>query len=348
VSLLSRWDEVKERADWQAILIGNGFSRHIWSGFDYKSLYDVATASATPLGPQEQAVFRHLGTHDFEYVLRVLHYARSVNQALGLDVEKVTRAYRAVQQGLGAAVARTHIPWDMVPRPVLEKIRSTLLKYRLVFSTNYDLLIYWSIVCGEQKPHDVKDYFWTRRDERWLSFNLFDTDTPGGVTRVLYLHGGLHIYRLPDGVTAKYVPDMGESLLDSFQRFMHCDDLAGPLPLIVTEGTSADKRREIQSDPYLSFAYQQLATYDGPIVIFGHRLGGADDHIVEALRSAGRRPVAISLRRGSEKEMMQRQARYCEKLPEACLYFFDAASHPLGSESLKVLPPDSEEPGFPA
>lgn len=39
---LDTWEDVRSKAEFTGILVGNGASRAIWSGFDYESLFNVA------------------------------------------------------------------------------------------------------------------------------------------------------------------------------------------------------------------------------------------------------------------------------------------------------------------
>lgn len=334
---LEPWASVRDRVEWRAILLGNGASQQVWSSFGYRSLYEVARNVENPLRPEDEVIFQRLRTRDFEKVLHALRDAHIVNEALGLEAQKVASRYCEIQRALGEAVAKTHIPWEWVPQVVLRTISSELVKHRFVFSTNYDLLVYWAILCDDPRPQDVKDFFWTPGpEEEWLLFDPSDTETPKDVTRVLYLHGGLHLYSLFDGSTAKYVPAEGENLLDAFQRFMRDQDPFGPIPLLVTEGDPEDKRAVIESSSYLSFGYQKLVTCQEPIVVFGHALGDSDIHIAKALNR--HLPIAISLLPGTPEEIKERQAHYEQRLPRARLHFFDATTHPLGDSSLRIDP----------
>ncbi len=336
---LEAWDAIQKRADWKAILIGNGASRAVWAKFEYDSLYEIAHTVEHRLTTEDDRIFEELHTRDFERALGALRHARIVNRALNLDARAVTDRYRAIQLALAEAVAEVHVPWSEVSSGILRMVRQHLLTYRFVFSTNYDLLVYWAILADDPRPRDVKDFFWTPYNGRWLVFEPSDTDVGPSVTRVLYLHGGLHLYSLPDGRTGKYLPSEGENLLDAFRQFMTDEDPFGPLPLFVTEGNADDKRAAIASSDYLSFAYEHLAKCDVPIVVFGHSLGDSDSHIAKALNAKRDRPIAISMVPRSPDEMKSRRARYEHLLPRPRLYFFDATTHPLGDPTLRLAGP---------
>jgi len=241
----------------------------------------------------------------------------------------------------------------MVPGDVLVTIREELRSYKFVYSTNYDLLIYWSVMHGSDGK-DFVDFFWSRRNQLGCSFNLADTSVrkdKEDSTRLLYLHGALHLHREEcTGRTYKLVTREDGNLLDIQE-----------IPLFVSEGSSEDKMRAISSSNYLSFAYKQFTEHQAPLVIFGHSLGEMDEHLREAIRNMARNhkknlmkplKIAISIYRGNKtsEEICAQKANLLAKLcqglydyqkPELC--FFDAQTHALGSSYIKV---ESEDTPF--
>src|SRR4051812_48066811 len=63
---------------WEALLLGNGASINICSGFRYDKLFDQATLSEAA-----SKLFGAFQTTNFELVLERLHYAQQTAQALG-------------------------------------------------------------------------------------------------------------------------------------------------------------------------------------------------------------------------------------------------------------------------
>jgi hypothetical protein len=126
-------------------------------------------------------------------------------------------------------------------------INQELARYRTVFTTNYDLLNYWAI---QHSPQAIDDLF--QGPEPGFDLSATATDK----TRLLYLHGGLHLVRNQDGTARKLMSTEG-TLLGSFainNTIKTLDDV----PLFVNEGPSADKLKTIRSSDYLSFCYDQL------------------------------------------------------------------------------------------
>ena len=155
-------------------------------------------------------------------------------------------------------------------------------------------------------------------------------------TKVLLLHGGLHLYRTGLGQTYKRTAGEWGNLLDDFGTPIPEQD--GAVPLFVSEGSSNDKLRSIYTSDYLSFAYTQFSRHSGPLVIFGHTLDSQfDRHLVNAIRGSKNRVLAIGLHPPtSEASVVQLKARWVEKFSNFELKFFDSSTHPLGSPELHV------------
>jgi hypothetical protein len=189
-----------------------------------------------------------------------------------------------------------------------------------------------------EHPRDFRDFFWapcSDDDEwsSWLCFQPWDVAVSPQVTKVLYLHGALHLYELPDGRAAKRLSE-GENLLDAFYRVSE-EDLA--IPLFVAEGHHQDKLRVIGDSPYLSFAYERLVDHRDALVIFGHSLAPNDQHISDAVGGARREePLAIAVQPHGDAYVRAEKARYMKQFPAARIAFFDATTHPLGSLALRL------------
>ncbi len=111
--------------------------------------------------------------------------------------------------------------------------------YRSVYTSNYDLLLPWAV---QHAPHGFAKLF----DEQGF-FDVRRTRSDG--TRVLHLHGGLHLLKLPDGTTRQRSADHAE-LLDGFAV-----NIPGEVPLFVNEDRSDEKLRAIRNSDYLAGAW---------------------------------------------------------------------------------------------
>jgi hypothetical protein len=325
---LEDWNALRATASFSGLLVGNGASRAVWDDFGYDSLFENArTVEEKPLSQSELSVFDAMQTRSFEQVLSALKTTSRVNKALAVSSAAPRNRYYAIKEALINTVHAVHIPWRLVVPSSLAMINQELGRYRTVFTTNYDLLNYWAT---QHQPDAINDLFQGAES----SFDLSATATDK--TRLLYLHGGLHLVRNQDGTARKLMSTEG-TLLGSFainNTIKTLDDV----PLFVNEGPAQDKLKTIRSSDYLSFCYDQLLGHGDGLCLFGHALGEQDSHIIHALRQAKPQRLAISIYPRS-KAFIQHQKRHYAKVFEGTgseLRFFDSKTHALGSPKLTV------------
>ncbi|MGC5702802.1 DUF4917 family protein [Pseudomonas sp. NFXW11] len=325
---LEDWNALGTSLPFSGLLIGNGASRAVWEDFAYDSLFENArTVEEKPLGASELSVFDALQTRSFEQVLGALKTTSRVNKALAVSSAAPRNRYYAIKEALINSVHALHIPWRLVQAQSLATINQELRRYPTVFTSNYDLLNYWAI---QHAPEGLDDLFQGAEP----AFDLGAARTSR--TRILYLHGGLHLVRNLDGSARKMTSTEG-TLLGNFainNTLKTLDDV----PLFVSEGPVAEKLKTIRSSDYLSFCYQQLLDHQGALCIFGHNLGPQDQHLVQAIRQSASSTLAISIYPRSAA-FIQHQKRHYAKLFDGLdleLRFFDAKTHALGQPALAV------------
>ncbi|MBU4637007.1 DUF4917 family protein [Pseudomonas chlororaphis] len=325
---LEDWNALRASTPIAGLLIGNGASRAVWEDFAYDSLFENArTVEEKPLSQSELSVFDALQTRSFEQVLGALKTTSRVNKALAVSSAAPRNRYYAIKEALINTVHAVHIPWRLVQPASLSQINQELRRYRTVFTSNYDLLNYWAI------QHDAQgiDDLFQGADP---SFDIGQTASQQ--TRMLYLHGGLHLVRNQDG-TARKLGSTEGTLLGNFainNTLKTLDDV----PLFVSEGPVADKLKTIRSSDYLSFCYQQLLNHSDALCIFGHDLGPQDSHLVQAIRQSEVQTLAISIHPRSKAFIQNQKRRYTQLFEgmEVTLRFFDSKSHALGAPALSV------------
>lgn len=328
---LSTWQRVEGSTKFESILLGNGASQAIWARFGYSTLFEQA-----PLDDQDRRLFEARSTTNFEQVLWELIAARRILDALGHDSQFLVDRYRHIREALAAAVHHVHLPWELLGEGVKIKIAGALSAYEYVFSTNYDLIVYWATRATELT---FKDYFFQSTSDT-VVFDSADTGVDKSSTKLVYLHGALHLVRSTDGSTHKIKWTDGAAILKRFGDEILAE---GSVPLVVTEGGPDEKLTTIRSSDYLSHGLGVFSDRDGPIVVFGHSLGPSDAHLLPPLQQNkfGRpRVVAISMRPGDTARIAARKQEWRAKLPAQQLIFFDATTHPLGDPSLQV--PDED------
>jgi hypothetical protein len=336
---LPSWDEVKGplvHSPDKGLLLGNGASQAIWTRFSYRSLYEIACDphQPHPLTPVDQAFFAHMNTTNFEAVLSALATTKMVCGHLNKEFGDVQDRYDSIRLALIGAVQSVHIQFDRIPEETKRLLAAYLHHHRYIYSTNYDLLVYWSIMTH---PEYFKDFLWGH-EQSFESSDSQEWDDPA--TKVLYLHGALHLYHNVEGRTKKKVYLEGENR-DLLSQF----DVAGDwIPLFISEGTSADKLRSIRRNEYLNFALWKFAYHRGPLVVFGHSLSQEyDKHIIDAianwpaydkwrfeLDSKRGRYIAVSLYPAiGPEQIIAEKNRLTSLLKPHNVEFFDSTTYPL-------------------
>lgn len=322
---LRSWRELADVHTWDTLLLGNGMSINVWEPFGYRKLYDRALSAG--LTTADRKLFAE--TPNFERVLADLLTAIRVNEAIGLPSDALVERYRSIQRGLVRAVREVHVKLNRVPLSTRKAIGDTIARFEWVFTTSYDLLIYWAMAAADFKP--FMDHF---RFNRRCQFDPARASVPANKVPVYFLHGALHLVTGSDGATWKLRQTKLDSILNQFGKPIEGDPAARPL--LVTEGSAEDKLFAIEENVYLSHALTRLRHRSLPVVVFGSSLSEQDAHLTDALSEHPDRPVAVSMLPGSRKQLLAKQVEILGRLDASPLLFFDATSFPLGAKSLAV------------
>lgn len=323
-SRLSAWSQLPLES-WRTLIVGNGLSRNLWEGFSYDSLYSQAV-----LGLEARSIFNELGTSNFEQCLECLQHARIALNALNEPTTSIEEVYEEIRSSLFSTVRAVHLPWKRLPRGTEDLIAGTLDDFRSVFTSNYDLSLYWSHL-DTSEPVEIVDFFWSDHGK----FDPSNTNVYSkSATKVHYLHGALHLWQDDDlDQSGKWLSAAGNLLKfeEKYSASMR------RRPLLVSEGKSLNKYREIRRSPYLSYCLESLREDDQPTVVFGHSFSQQDQHIVEALRRGPSKPICYSIfPEQSDLEIMEEKGRVLSLLKGHEVHFFDSTSHPFGSSKLTV------------
>jgi hypothetical protein len=337
---LDSWDDISDQFR-GGLLVGNGASLAVAPSFGYASLLDVVSGPTIehPLTSDDRRLFEVANESDFEAVLSDLRKAADLAGAVGVDKEPFNETYDRVRNALIEGVHSVHPRHGELDSDRLESVQASLLHFDEVFTTNYDLLLYWALT-STPNMQDFRDFFWGAE----LDFDLADTWVAANKTIVHYLHGGLHLFQRPDGRTVK----ASGAPIDEWANYVPLLELTfdyegARYPLFVSEGSSEDKLSAINSNGYLAFVYQrwvELIWKQGTsLTVFGHRLGIQDDHLLKPLRRRIAKArekgwplpdVAISLRPAPDDEIALSKNNYQLRTGHEGLVFYDATTHPLG------------------
>lgn len=320
--MIENWEEIKSNR-FEALLLGNGFSIGISDRFKYESLLEQIDRYEIPMYPMARDLFRKdkVNTHNFEEILRVIYHASLVNFYNQSAIEQL---YFNVQKSLIEAVYQSHVSYSGVP---IEDVALELKKYRSIFTTNYDLIPYWSLM-GAFSFRGFCDYFWSSG----CKFDLSDTDIRDSKRPIYYLHGAIHLKTNPDGVVYKVTASEDRTLSNIIDS-----KSMGNTPLFISEGKSNIKLRRIRENYYFSFCYDKLLHCERNMVVYGHGLDKEyDEHILSALKKSPMEKLAFSVfsgMRDEEKEAFASNLRAYFSSTDKELYFFESTTHPLSMGS---------------
>ena len=286
---LKNYEEIDSNSK-RKLLLGNGFSIGVSSNFSYSSLRQVCLQEDY-LSIIDDQLFDGFESNDFELLLNKLDIAASVNKILGIDYNTPLERYNTVRDALIGVVRFVHPAFDTINSQWIEHVFEEFKQYEVIFTTNYDLLIYW--ITGYFNFRGFTDYFWSSE----LTFDQFNTEVFYRKIPALYLHGALFLYKDLSRVKKIKAKD-NRNLLDSIEQTWK----QNYVPVFVSEGSPSAKMDAIYSDPYLTFAFSKFLEISGGLTVFGHSLSvSADEHIISALNeNKNLTNIAISIYRGSK------------------------------------------------
>ncbi|WP_112664494.1 DUF4917 family protein [Microvirga flavescens] len=260
----------------KSVLLGNGFSiDQNKRAFEYRALLEKC---ALPAESPIRKVFETLQTKDFEAVVKALEHSAAIADAYGNEAhaKQFREDAEAARDALIRAVHSVH-PDGSFDIPEIEKTAcgSFLDNFNLIFTINYDLLLYWAAL---HACENHTDGFGTGK-----RVNGFRTFSETANCSTFYIHGALHLFLGEQTETRKRVLTSGTIIREISETIKERNQL----PLFVAEGTAAQKMTRINSVPYLRHCYDQLKSIDGNIFIFGHSASEQDRHIYDAIFQSG-------------------------------------------------------------
>nr|WP_298690181.1 DUF4917 family protein [uncultured Dongia sp.] len=330
--------ETIQEAQKKHLLLGNGFSIALKPDiFTYGSLLDNADFTAIPHVP---ALFEALKTKDFEIVIRHLQDAATVVEIYKpemLDLAAKLRAdAAAVKDALVSAIAIRHPdrPYDIADAQYAA-CRSFLNNFDRIYTLNYDVLLYWSIMQDSVDDLDIRHDDGFRHpeddyDQPYVSWQEANSAT------VSFLHGALHLFDAGHEITKYTWSKTDKPIVEQIREAL----AQNKYPLFVAEGSSQSKRTRILHNAYLDKALRSFKQSCSPaknsIVIYGHSLAENDKHILRCIAKGAASHLLVSLYGDVTSDLNQTVIRNAQKLVQlrAALrernplqvVFFDAAT----------------------
>ena len=295
---MMNYDEVlKQTNGHQTILLtGNGFSMAYNSErFSFTSLLDSAVEKdfikkSTPL----YSIFTKFDTKDFEEVVKLLETSVEVLIEYGTISEderkKILEDSKNLKEYLVQIITNNH-PDKITEISDKEFLCSCnfIKTFDLVFTLNYDLLLYWSTIKLKDfikddliKDVDLKitDGFYDPNDGS-TEYVIYANDS-AFKQKINYLHGALHMYDKKHEIIKNTYSRTGKALKEQTLTNLMSDIY----PIFVSEGTSEQKKARIMHNAYLNHTYKSFAKIgakESSLIVFGTLLKTNDKHIRDAI-----------------------------------------------------------------
>jgi hypothetical protein len=276
------------------LFLGNGFSMaYDPEIFSYNALHDFI------IKLDDRDLSKILGvlqTKNFEEIMQQLDSFSALIEAFGDKSglkKKIDTATAKLKSSLLDAVQALH-PEHVFTIPEEEqKACSKFLKRFLdtngkIFSTNYDLLLYWVLMRDKVIQHsdgfgresENPGEFVPLEEQEWSELRWGKNKEE---QNVFYLHGALPFFDTGINIV-KEEYDLQHYLLDKISGRME----RGEYPIFVTAGNGQEKLTHIMHNRFLSHCFENLSGITGSLVTFGFNFGPYDEHIIEAINRAAK------------------------------------------------------------
>lgn len=291
------------------LLLGNGFSMAYNPAiFSYNAL---AGKISSDEDSTLKTLFDTIKTSNFEDVMQSLDILLKLANAFGADgkfIQSIKDAYSKLQVRLINTIEKIH-PEHVFKLtsneielcgnflvPFLSKSKSGK-----VFSTNYDLLLYWVLMRYEDlsKSMTHSDGFGKERIDEGGQYTTAidrvysDELIWGGnseTQNIFYLHGALHLFDNRTQIIKERYD--GTYIMDKIHQRL----IKNQYPIFVTAGTGDEKLNHIMHNGYLADAYNHLKSISGSLITVGFGFGEYDKHIIQAIKAAASQSLDDCLR----------------------------------------------------
>lgn len=318
------------------LLLGNGFSIALRPDiFTYGTLLERASESGR-LTKELRGVFDQFGTTDFEHVMEALRNAADLVDLYEPEAKSLSKRLRADAGAIGAVLAETiaeshpERPYDITSEQYAS-CKRFLANFASgnVYTLNYDLLLYWTLMQDEVKPDLDSDDGFRDPVEKSTEYVVWEVSNSDHQS-IFYLHGALHLFDAGHELKKFTWSKTEVALVDQIRTSLANREY----PLVVTEGTSDQKLDRIQHSSFLGRAQRSFGSIGGSLFIYGHSLAENDEHLLKliAAKQATKKlfvgvygdPTSADAQR-----IIQRAERFASDRPERRpleVHFFDASS----------------------
>lgn len=261
------------------LLLGNGFGiSYDTKIFSYKALSDkIRDANSFAA-----SLLKRLEIENIELIMRHLNSFKNLSDLFSTDKELPNNIENAINELKTTLITTLK---DLHPSSLYEieeDQRESCMKFLdhfsenngCIFTTNYDLLLYWTLMSCSKIAKDGFGKNPRNKDQLIWGIN-------SNTQNIYYLHGALHLF--DEGVDiVKVKGDDNHSLLKKIIDKINSDEY----PVFVSAGTSTEKLKQILHNQYLADCYNQLKNIKGTLFTYGFNFGENDIHIIDAINIA--------------------------------------------------------------
>jgi len=253
------------------LLLGNGFSiACIPSIFTYSSLFEQADFQSMA---QVKKLFELLNTRDFELVINALNYGSisigAYDETLSATSGLMRTHSQRLKELLIETIAKNHPEFpnqieDLKLKSCSEFLSSFLDNGGRIYSLNYDLLLYWTLMYAYEKqllktePNDGfgRDSSYENGEVSFSNYITWQGETSAHSQNIHYLHGALHVFDKGSEVEKFTWVDTGKPLIEQTREAL----TQNRFPVFVAEGESKKKMEKITHSGYLYHSYKSFSS----------------------------------------------------------------------------------------
>jgi hypothetical protein len=312
-------------------MLGNGFSIACRPDiFVYGKLFERADFSK--LSPSARKAFDALGTSDFEKVIKALRDAEKVlavyKGAPDAIREAMLKDADGLREVLVKAIGASHPeqPSD-ISNDEYTACRHFLSHFDLIYTLNYDLLMYWALMHTEDGEAPSSDDGFRKPDYDYEADYVTWEPGQSHDQNVWYLHGALHVFDTGTEIQKYTWVNTGIRLIEQIRDALS----RNYFPLFVAEGTSGEKIERIRHSDYLAKAYRSFQSIGGALFILGHSLAANDEHFLKLIEKGKVQHLFVGLFGDPDSKAnlsiirrAERMVQSRKKSPNLAVSFFDS------------------------
>lgn len=336
------------------LLLGNGFSiACIDTIFSYNSLFEETDFESYP---EIKKAFEALQTTDFELVIEALEKAALVVPAytskFPKTVKKIGTDAQKIKELLIDTIAGRHpkFPAEILDekykacRQFLSHFIADGINDGRVYSLNYDLLLYWTLMHEvDSESYELvhndgfgRDSYFEDGEAHVSDYLSWQGKSDG--QNIYYLHGALHLFDSGHQLEKFSWTDTGVPLIEQCRGALN----ENKFPLFVTEGDHNKKMEKITHSAYLYTAYENFETVMNAgkykpgntcLFTYGVSFSDNDTHVFNRIASGRIKHLYVGIfgdptTRGNKKIIAKAESLKRRRKPEYPLEisYYDSAS----------------------